>query len=157
MLIQCPECKNCISDKSEVCIHCGYPLKQKNINICNINGTNYDLTKELDLLVKTDFMHGLRNLRDIYGLSLADATTLGNIIKSSKQIPSEYNSSQIEEYRTQLKEKEDKVNTPKCPTCGSTNVKPITATERATSIIGLGLISKKINKTYKCLNCKCTW
>lgn len=48
-------------------------------------------------------------------------------------------------------------NKPKCPTCGSTNIKPITATERATSIIGLGIFSKKINKTYKCLNCKHTW
>lgn len=48
-------------------------------------------------------------------------------------------------------------NNPKCPTCGSTNIKPITATERATSIIGLGIFSKKINKTYKCLNCKYTW
>lgn len=48
-------------------------------------------------------------------------------------------------------------NTPKYPTCGLINIKPITATERATSIIGLGIFSKKINKTYKCLNCKCTW
>lgn len=49
------------------------------------------------------------------------------------------------------------LNKPKCPTCGSTNVKPISTTERAASVIGLGLLSKKINKTYKCLNCKCTW
>lgn len=48
-------------------------------------------------------------------------------------------------------------NLPHCPTCGSTNIKKITATERATSIMGLGIFSKKINKTYKCLNCKCTW
>lgn len=48
-------------------------------------------------------------------------------------------------------------NTPKCPTCGSTNIKLITATERATSILGLGIFSKKINKSYKCLNCKYTW
>lgn len=46
---------------------------------------------------------------------------------------------------------------PKCPTCGSVNIKPITASERVTSIVGLGIFSKKINKTYKCLNCKCTW
>lgn len=46
---------------------------------------------------------------------------------------------------------------PKCPTCGSTNVKPITGTERAMSVIGFGLFSKKIGKSYKCLNCKCTW
>ena len=26
-LIKCPECKKEISDKSEICIHCGYPVK----------------------------------------------------------------------------------------------------------------------------------
>lgn len=49
------------------------------------------------------------------------------------------------------------LNIPKCPTCGSTNIKPITGSERAVSVIGLGLLSKKINKSFKCLNCKCTW
>jgi len=48
-------------------------------------------------------------------------------------------------------------NIPHCPTCGSTNIKSITATERATSIIGLEIFSKKINKTYKCLNFKYKW
>ena len=46
---------------------------------------------------------------------------------------------------------------PKCPTCGSTNVKPISGGERAMSIIGFGLFSKKIGKSYKCMNCKYTW
>lgn len=32
MLIQCPECGKEVSDKSDKCIHCGYPLKQKNDN-----------------------------------------------------------------------------------------------------------------------------
>lgn len=148
MLIECPECKNCISDKSEVCIHCGYPLKQENNNICNINGTNYDLTKELELLVKTDFMQGLRNLREIYGLNLADATTLGNIIKSSKQIPLEYNSSHIEEYRAQLKEKEDKSNTVKCPKCHSTQIQIV---PRKWSPL-TGIFTNKVDRV--CVKCK---
>lgn len=46
---------------------------------------------------------------------------------------------------------------PKCPTCGSTNVKLISGGERAASIIGFGIFSKKIGKSYKCLNCKYTW
>lgn len=46
---------------------------------------------------------------------------------------------------------------PKCPTCGSTNVKRISGGERAASIIGFGIFSKKIGKSYKCLNCKYTW
>lgn len=49
------------------------------------------------------------------------------------------------------------INIPHCPTCGSTNIKPISATERAASIAGLGLFSKKINKNFKCKNCGYTW
>lgn len=46
---------------------------------------------------------------------------------------------------------------PTCPTCGSTKVKPISGLERGTSIMGFGIFSRKINKTYKCLNCKYMW
>lgn len=48
-------------------------------------------------------------------------------------------------------------NIPKCPTCQSTNIKKIGAGERVTSVLGLGLFSKKINKTWKCNNCGHTW
>lgn len=44
-------------------------------------------------------------------------------------------------------------NQVKCPFCQSTNVKKIGAGERAVSVIGLGLLSKKINKSFKCKNC----
>ena len=30
-LIKCPECGKEISDEAEVCIHCGYPLKNKQV------------------------------------------------------------------------------------------------------------------------------
>ena len=44
-----------------------------------------------------------------------------------------------------------------CPYCKSTNTKTISGTERVVSILGLGIFSKKINKSCKCLDCKCTW
>ena len=56
-----------------------------------------------------------------------------------------------------IREQERESNRPPCPTCGSTNIKRITGTERAVSVIGLGMFSKKINNSYKCLNCKTTW
>ena len=28
-LIKCPECKKEVSDKAEVCPHCGYPLRKR--------------------------------------------------------------------------------------------------------------------------------
>ncbi len=48
-------------------------------------------------------------------------------------------------------------NSPKCPTCGSSNVHKINGLERGTSVMMLGLFSKKINKSYKCNNCNYTW
>ena len=48
-------------------------------------------------------------------------------------------------------------NTPKCPTCGSTNIEKIGGMERAGSIAMWGIFSKKINKTFKCKKCGYTW
>ena len=48
MLIQCPECGKDISDKSDKCIHCGYPLQQTKQNICLVNDKEYDLSFLLD-------------------------------------------------------------------------------------------------------------
>ncbi len=44
---------------------------------------------------------------------------------------------------------------PKCPVCGSTNISKISTMNRATSIVGLGILSKKIGKQWKCNNPKC--
>lgn len=48
-------------------------------------------------------------------------------------------------------------NIPKCPTCNSQNIQKISGLERCTSIIGLGIFSKKINKSFKCNNCGYMW
>ena len=44
-------------------------------------------------------------------------------------------------------------NQPHCPTCGSTNIKKIGTGERAASILGFGLFSKKVGKQWHCNNC----
>lgn len=49
------------------------------------------------------------------------------------------------------------LNKPKCPTCGSTNIKKIGGVERGASTWAFGIFSKKINKTFKCGNCGYTW
>lgn len=48
-------------------------------------------------------------------------------------------------------------NVPKCPTCGSTKIRKISGTKRAASILGFGILSNNIGKTYECLNCKYKW
>lgn len=54
-------------------------------------------------------------------------------------------------------DKQRATNKPKCPTCGSTNVKHISTLNRAVSIGVFGLFSSKIGKNYECLNCKAKW
>ena len=47
-LIKCPECGKEVSDKSEVCIHCGYPINKKRTIV--VNGTTYDAEPYYDLI-----------------------------------------------------------------------------------------------------------
>lgn len=54
-------------------------------------------------------------------------------------------------------DKQKEQNKPKCPTCGSTNVKHISTLNRAVSIGVFGLFSSKIGKNYECLHCKAKW
>lgn len=60
-----------------------------------------------------------------------------------------------EQYAAEVRKNE--INTPKCPTCGSTKIRPISSSKRAASILGLGILSKNIGKTFECLNCKYKW
>ena len=46
---------------------------------------------------------------------------------------------------------------PECPTCHSKNVKAISNAERGASILGFGIFSKKINKSFQCKHCGYTW
>lgn len=66
---------------------------------------------------------------------------------------------QVEEIRKQTQETRfsQQTNIPKCPTCGSTNVKRITTANRAVSVLTLGILSGKIGKNYECLDCKAKW
>lgn len=43
-LINCPECGKEISDKSEKCIHCGYPIRNIPYICENINGKDYEVS-----------------------------------------------------------------------------------------------------------------
>lgn len=154
MLIKCPECNKEISDKAEVCIYCGYPFK-KNVNIdkytCVIDGIPRSLKEQLDNLDNPNYKP-LERYGHEYGMSIADASTLHDLLAIYRKVPKEYNSEEREKYRAEIKKIKD-AGKPHCPFCNSTDVKKITGAERAVSVIGLGLLSKKINKSFKCNKC----
>ena len=100
-------------------------------------------------------------LEIIQDVSDSDRKFLEAMIELKKKNPIEYQL-KISQFKANLQQQESnkKVeddNKPKCPNCHSTNIKAITGTERVMSIMGLGIFSKKINKSFKCLNCKYTW
>ena len=154
-LILCPECNKEVSDKAEVCIHCGYPLRN---TICLIKGDKYDLSfvftmvntdPELDRIYKEGYIRKATaangyNIGSLNAGALMDLILKTGIIPESFELP----------YPEYIKYLNSAIT---CPTCKSTNVAKIGAGERAASVGLLGIFSKKINKSYKCNNCGYTW
>lgn len=144
-LIKCPECNREISDKSKVCIHCGYPLDDKNIN-CLINGVSYDLSFLLDdtipILVKGKQLHLLTKC------DIKDCLDKAKIVAANKEIPKTMS---LKQQRISDK------NIPKCPTCNSTNIEKISLTKKAVGGAIFGLFSSDVRKTMHCKNCGAKW
>ena len=150
MLIKCPECNKEVSEQANICIHCGFPLKDKSISKeCIINGERYDLSDLLEqILSNADKVHTLIKLRQKCNLQLAEATKLYEVILQNREIPNEFNYNM---------EASQLISQPKCPTCQSTDVHKMSALETGASVAVLGLFSRKINKTFKCKHCGYMW
>ena len=121
--------------------------KMKN-SICVINNTPYDFLVVLNKIQNNEPI-GLviRTIRGICDMSLSDSKKLYDYIIENHAIPESFECEIII----------NQSNQPKCPTCGSVNIRKISATKKAASIIGLGILSNNIGKTYQCLNCKYKW
>lgn len=152
-LIKCPECGKEISDKSDKCIHCGFPLKETKNKICVINGKEYDLSFILDFY--KDHPDGkvklIGTFRRMTNCGLKDAKDVIDKILETNEIPKVL----ILQQQESSKPKED--NRPKCPTCGSTNIQKISGTKRWFSTGLFGLASSDIGKSMVCKKCGYKW
>lgn len=147
MLIQCPECGKQISDKASSCPNCGYPMiNEKKSNICKINDVEYDLSQEISLVQNQQKVLAIKVLREKTNIDLRNAKNIVDLIEFSK-LPKEYNCSQEKEYSKQIAAMKPQPvrNVPKCPTCGSTNIKRL-------------FFSGGWNpKQFRCNNCGYEW
>lgn len=145
-LIDCAECKKEISDKSQICIHCGYPIGKMNKHICKINGIYIDcsfvLNDELSWQEKRD------RLRSLTGIESYICNSVQAFWDNNKKIPEVFNCPT---------EAEANSKKPHCPHCQSTNISSIGTGERVGSIAVLGIFSKIINKSFKCKSSRYTW
>lgn len=65
MLIKCPECGKEISNKSEQCIHCGFPIRKSQAkNICKICNVEYALTSILNRVLANESIYAIKELRE---------------------------------------------------------------------------------------------
>lgn len=148
MLIICPECEKEISDKSKVCIHCGYSLEKLHRYICCINGIEYDFDDVLLNLADNSKSSAsrIRFISDKCNIPIYESKRLYEIINTTKEVPSEFQC----EVKSYLEP-----NKPKCPICGSTNINKITIGSRAmkTAIFGVVGAIDDAGKTYQCKNC----
>lgn len=82
------------------------------------------------------------------------------IIKPCKFKQEKERQRNIEEARREEQEKAlaaKSANVPKCPTCGSTKVHPISSGKKALGYITVGIFSSNFGKSYKCDNYKYKW
>ena len=138
---------------------------QKECNVCHMVFSEEDIIKYSGTNNTCPVCHTKNSFIEEYIMDIKrisnDPDFIQAMIELKKNDPIEYQL-KMSQFKANLKqqvsskivEEDNKVH---CPNCHSTNIKAITGTERAMSIMGLGIFSKKINKSFKCLNCKYTW
>lgn len=170
MLIKCPECNKEISDQSEKCVNCGYPIKdylaEKEIqklkndpNICFIANKPHNLSKYLQLINTNTIISEVQSsiIDDAYNEGWLDdirgkvSDDIIDYMAEHHEIPKTWKS-----YDEQHPYKIEP-QIPKCPTCGSTNIKNISGTKRWLSTGIFGLASSNIGKTMQCNSCGYKW
>ncbi|MBS5080493.1 MAG: hypothetical protein KH031_10110 [Clostridiales bacterium] len=178
-LLTCPECEGKVSDQAELCPHCGFPIKGKEVpkakmtkfivcwhcgwipdgiysghTPCNWCGHPYD-EYESNITVQ-----------DFIKMSLQEQVNfekgiLENVIKKSPKFSQyalekrlvdqeAYNKKSIKQARSGNYNSTPKVS---CPFCKSLNTDKISTASRIASVGMLGLFSKKLGKQWHCNNC----
>lgn len=136
----CPKCGEIALTSmrpNEKCLYCGTILQDTEY-ICYDVIDHGNLKPEIRKAIFEKYIKNSPTYSEEYAKKREEKQT-----RESMNLPSSY------------KPKEG--NTPKCPTCGSTNIKRITTANRAVSVLTLGIISGKIGKNYECLDCKAKW
>lgn len=119
-----------------------------------------EATKMLVIIAQNQTLKGMKFIQELTNCSDDDAQQLW--CELSEQYGTKENNPAIPDLTPQQiaqanAQAQELLNKPKCPTCGSTNIKKMGGIERGASIAAFGLFSKKINKTFKCNNCGYTW
>lgn len=164
-LIKCPECGKEISDKSKMCIHCGYPINEHIVEeqneiydvvfteIAPFAGTLFDKIFEITKMNHDEELNKFTNLpsRMFTGLTKDSADFVQKELRKYRCKFELQRSSECEnhELNNNIQNYISKLNAPiACPKCGSTQ---IATGQRGFSLItGFLGSNKTVNRCGKC-------
>lgn len=176
-LTKCAECGKEISDMAQACPHCGCPLMQNGVlhfHWGNMKGNTFLKTtvlvdgNEVGTMKCSEYLD-LNVSPGNYKIELyfRDKCAVSEIVEISPNHLEEYYA--YKQTLTGLKRvpansvkwnkplEKGATNIPKCPTCGSTNIKRLSLTGKVFSVEMVGLASNSVGKTFVCKNCKYKW
>lgn len=180
-LTKCAECGKEISDRAQSCPYCGCPLNlQTNCTIhfywANMKGNTYLKTtvfvdgKEVGVMKCSDYLDAYvpagRHKIDLYFRNKCVVSETIDVqaaqqeayyaykqtLTSLKRVPSN-----SVNWSKAISRNDGDIHTPKCPTCGSTNIKKVSLFRKNVSINTFGLASGSMGKTFVCKNCGYKW
>lgn len=126
-----------------------FEIKSNNEYICP-----YCNNKLLDTFITENEFDLIEDVSD------SDRQFLEAMIDLKKKDPIEYQL-KMSQFKANLKQQESsKVkedNTPKCPTCGSTNIEKISLGKKAVGGALFGIFSSNVRKSMHCKNCGYKW
>ena len=123
-------------------------ISEENLRICPICNAMYDATK-------IDNQHCIKCKNSLtsdymYLCKIVDYETYLTMIKNKE----------IQSYKALYKEVSritQSSNLPKCPTCGSTDIRHISSTERGVNAVMFGFFGNKRKCQLECLNPNCRY
>lgn len=170
-LIKCFECGKEFSDKADSCPNCGCPTSitineiYKSTNTINICGVDYDFSTIMQEISKgTSWSNINKMISSLINEPIGQTSYICDALKNNDFSPwykDKYGYLTNDMLETQNQENEERLrqkrqNSPHCPTCNSTDIKKIGIYGKA-NILGLGILSSDIGKTFKCNNCGRKW
>lgn len=174
----CPGCDNLISDNelqenNNKCIYCGLSFDDtekleelRKIYICPLCGDNYSNVDYRNISGKCKYCDVDLIKTDITEKEYLEIYDTDDIKSATRILANKYGDFQFSDaaydrrmaiIQEERRQREALKNPPKpqitCPYCNSTNTKKISTASRAGSILGFGILSKKIGKQWHCNNC----
>lgn len=154
-LIKCPECSREVSDRSKVCIHCGFPLDEIETNtelrpgVCVVDGIGYDLSDLKDYVLSKqrrnevslyDKSQELKQI--IHNMFFLAALNLMDEIEKTGEVPKSFDT---KKYMLEPKKEDNLVH---CPRCDSTQI--VTGQRGYSMMWGFLGSNKTMNRCAKC-------